>query len=190
MAAAESAYVAKSSFAVFTDGIPRSIREGDMVAADDPLVGRGSPQRGLFEPVSDFIRSSTAPPPVVRPTEPARPRVEEPRRRNRRNQPKENNDMVHSLPPEHEDSPASVFAPMQPTAGVVADDVDEKGQNPRGGPKASEFKPSEEEVKAFSEPTTGHTGEAGDFDADQAAQADEDAKSAKAADARKSADKK
>jgi hypothetical protein len=33
---------------------------------------------------------------------------------------------------------ASSFAPMQPALGVVADDVDENGQNLAGGPKASE----------------------------------------------------
>lgn len=33
---------------------------------------------------------------------------------------------------------ASSFAPLQPAAGVVADDVEEKGQNLRGGPTASQ----------------------------------------------------
>lgn len=33
---------------------------------------------------------------------------------------------------------ASAFAPLQPAAGVVADDVEEKGQNLAGGPTASE----------------------------------------------------
>ena len=32
---------------------------------------------------------------------------------------------------------ASAFAPAQPAAGVVADDVEEKGQNLRGGEPAS-----------------------------------------------------
>jgi hypothetical protein len=32
---------------------------------------------------------------------------------------------------------ASAFAPLQPAAGVVADDVEERGQNLAGGPKAS-----------------------------------------------------
>lgn len=32
---------------------------------------------------------------------------------------------------------ASNFAPLQPAAGVVADDVEERGQNLNGGPKAS-----------------------------------------------------
>lgn len=33
---------------------------------------------------------------------------------------------------------ASSFAPLQPAAGVVADDVQERGQNLRGGPTASQ----------------------------------------------------
>lgn len=33
---------------------------------------------------------------------------------------------------------ASAFAPVQPAAGVVADDVEEKGQNLGGGEKASD----------------------------------------------------
>lgn len=33
---------------------------------------------------------------------------------------------------------ASSFAPVQPGAGVVADDADEKGQNLAGGPTATE----------------------------------------------------
>jgi hypothetical protein len=33
---------------------------------------------------------------------------------------------------------ASAFAPLQPAAGVVADDVDERGQNLAKGPKASQ----------------------------------------------------
>lgn len=33
---------------------------------------------------------------------------------------------------------ASAFAPLQPAAGVVADDVEERGQNLRGGPTASD----------------------------------------------------
>lgn len=47
---------------------------------------------------------------------------------------------------------ASSFAPVQPGAGVVADDVEEKGQNLAGGPTASEaekkFNADDEVVKA------------------------------------------
>ena len=192
MAASESAYRAISSFAVFVDGMPRSIREGDFVAADDPLVAKHSPQRPLFQPVSEFITDATAPPPVIRPEQPVGERVETSRRRSRRNQPKENT-MVHSLPPEDENSPASPFAPMQPSAGVVADDADEKGQNLAGGPKASEFTPSEDEVQVFAAPSTGHTGEA-DLsgaqaqDGTQAGQAAKAGGTAKAQEAQKAQD--
>lgn len=44
--------------------------------------------------------------------------------------------MPHALPPDHPDSAASPFAPFQPAAGVVADDVPE-WQNPAGGPDAT-----------------------------------------------------
>lgn len=37
--------------------------------------------------------------------------------------------MPHAVPPEHEDSPASTFATVQPGAGVVADDVPVKNPN-------------------------------------------------------------
>jgi hypothetical protein len=140
MAAAESAYVAKDSFASWNEaGMPRVINKGDMVQADDPLVARGAPTRPLFEPVSDFIRTQTAPIPTIRPE----PEVVEPEitssRRSRRGQPKEN-EMPHTLPPEDPESPASPFAPLQPAAGVVADDVDD------GGTKAADWSPDEKPV--------------------------------------------
>jgi hypothetical protein len=47
---------------------------------------------------------------------------------------------------------ASAFAPVQPGAGVVADDADEKGQNLAGGPTATEaekqYSPDDEVVLA------------------------------------------
>lgn len=46
--------------------------------------------------------------------------------------------MPHLLPPDHPDSAASPFAPFQPAAGVVADDVPD-WQNPAGGPKAKDI---------------------------------------------------
>lgn len=45
--------------------------------------------------------------------------------------------MPHNLPPEHPDSPASTFAPFQPGAGVVAQDVQDKGS----GQTEAEFTP-------------------------------------------------
>jgi hypothetical protein len=46
--------------------------------------------------------------------------------------------MPHVLPPEDEDSPASTFAPFQPSAGVVSDDVVDKGQEGKDSIPASE----------------------------------------------------
>ena len=68
--------------------------------------------------------------------------------------------MPHMYPPEDERSPASPFAPLQPAAGVVADDADEKGQNLAGGPKAAEAgnlgrDVVEEREKAYSGEFTG-----------------------------------
>lgn len=45
--------------------------------------------------------------------------------------------MVHHLPPEDVNSPASTFAPSQPGLGVVADDVPDS-QNVVGAPKAAD----------------------------------------------------
>ncbi len=55
--------------------------------------------------------------------------------------------MPHTLPPEDENSPASTFAPFQPGAGVVADDVPDE-QNQAGGKKASEASKPKQSSKA------------------------------------------
>ena len=52
---------------------------------------------------------------------------------------------------------ASSFAPVQPGAGVVSDDADEKGQNLAGGPKASE---AEKQYNADDEVVLNHQGHA------------------------------
>lgn len=59
----------------------------------------------------------------------------------------------NALPPEHEDSPASPFAPAQPAAGVVADDVPAV-QNPAGGPKASTVTAEEARVEELNRTAT------------------------------------
>lgn len=66
--------------------------------------------------------------------------------------------MPHVLPPEHEDSPASTFAPFQPAAGVQADDAVEKNQSPKGALKASEAQ--EKYAGKELDTSPGHTGEA------------------------------
>lgn len=53
---------------------------------------------------------------------------------------------------------ASAFAPVQPGAGVVAEDVEEKGQNLAGGPKASD---AEKQYSATDEVVLAHQGQAG-----------------------------
>lgn len=60
---------------------------------------------------------------------------------------------------------ASSFAPVQPGAGVVADDADEKGQNLAGGQKASDAEKqynSDDEVilnhQGFAEPASTEAG--------------------------------
>jgi hypothetical protein len=122
----ETAYRASSSFAVpGPDGMPRVIQEGTLVGHDDPVLKtRGE----LFQPMSEYIEQTTQAPGEVRPIRiPSGVTAEEASkardvRDGPRTTPKETV-MPHHLPPEHPDSPASPFAPGQPTAGVVADDT-------------------------------------------------------------------
>lgn len=136
---AESAYRALSSFAVpGPGGMPRVIREGDVLSAGDPAV---KSNKEAFQSMDDYVEQATAAPGEKRPTRfPSAVTQEDAvKARDTRvgpRNPKEN-DMPHALPPEHEDSPASPFAPGQPSAGVVADDVPPE-QNPAGGPKAAD----------------------------------------------------
>lgn len=134
-----NAFRASSSFAVpGPDGLPRVIREGDIVAEDDPVV---KTNRGNLQPMTEHIEQATKAPGEVRPIRiPSGVTAEEATKaRDVRNGPRntQGEDMPHALPPEHEDSPASPFAPGQPAAGVVADDVPPE-QNPAGGPKAAD----------------------------------------------------
>ena len=69
--------------------------------------------------------------------------------------------MVHTLPPEDINSPASTFAPSQPGMGVVADDVPDS-QNLEGKPKAAEVAAEQVEVIAQAR----KTGEAPDPNTD------------------------
>jgi hypothetical protein len=136
----ETAYRATSSFAVpGADGMPRVIQEGTIVGHDDPALRT---RRELFQPMGEYIEQTTQAPGEVRPIRiPSGVTAEEASKaRDVRDGPRttrEETDMVHHLPPEHPDSPASQFAPGQPAAGVVADDVPAE-QNPAGGPKAAD----------------------------------------------------
>lgn len=134
-------YRSKEDFAVFVDGVPRIIHVGDVVAASDPLVAPKSPNRHAFMSTSDWIEQTTQtlgdPRPVRMPSGVTQAEAIQPR--DVRNGPRNQKEtyVPHALPPEHEDSPASPFAPGQPGAGVVADDVPPE-QNPAGGPKAAD----------------------------------------------------
>lgn len=136
---AESAYRVRESFAVSDkSGMPRVLAQGSFVRGDDPLV---KTHRSLLQPMSEHIEQTTAAPGEQRPIRlPSGVTAEEATKardirvgpRNAQGEP-----MPHALPSEHEDSPASPFAPGQPAAGVVADDVPPE-QNPAGGPKAAD----------------------------------------------------
>lgn len=68
---------------------------------------------------------------------------------------------------------ASSFAPVQPGAGVVADDADEKGQNLAGGPKASD---AEKQYPADSEVVLAHQGHAEPASTEAGGEAKQDSK--------------
>lgn len=165
-----AAYRATTSFAVPDGaGYMRSITVGSIVAADDPVAAS---HREFFQPLGEFVEQTTAAPgdkrPVRMPSGVTNDQAT--RARDVRDGPRNKGKaavMPHSLPPEHEDSPASTFAPFQPAAGVQADDAVEKGQSPKGALKASEA----QELYAGKQLDTspGHTGEA------QAPVVDEDA---------------
>lgn len=129
MAGPES-YRVLTSFAVpGGPGFMRQLGVGAWVAADDPVVAT---HRAYLQAGSEYIEQMTA-----RPGELRNAPVQEAARRGRRNRGEDS--VPHSLPPEHEDSPASTFAPFQPGAGVVADDkADVPEQNPGGGISATE----------------------------------------------------
>lgn len=136
---AETAFRARSSFAVpGPDGMPRVIQEGTIVGHDDPAL---KTRRELFQPMSEYIEQTTQAPGEKRAVRMPSgvTQAEAVKARDVRDGPrnKSGDDMPHTLPPEHEDSPASPFAPGQPAAGIVADDVPPE-QNPAGGTKAAD----------------------------------------------------
>ena len=139
-------YRVKDAFAVpAADGFPRTYAVGKLISGDDPLAAS---HRALLEPVANAVEKTT----VILDVEQA---TAEPGRRRRgvrlpsgvdlkqATEPHtgsahtEENQMVHTLPPEHPLSPASPFASEQPGLGVVADDVP-KEQNKADAPTAAE----------------------------------------------------
>jgi hypothetical protein len=109
------------------------------LAANDPAIkGR----KELFQPMSEYVEQATKAPGERRPVHiPSAVTAEEAVKERSGNRPygplRGGDRMPHMLPPEDPDSPASPFAPGQPAAGVVADDVPDE-QNPAGGPKAAD----------------------------------------------------
>lgn len=128
-------YRSKEDFVVFNDGVPRVVHVGDVVAATDPLVASKSPNRQAFQPMTEYIEQTTQAPGEKRSV--SIPTEGRSGWRGRRTNEGDTDMSPHMLPPEHEDSPASPFAPGQPAAGVVADDVPPE-QNPAGKPKAAD----------------------------------------------------
>jgi hypothetical protein len=156
-AKSDAVYRVVSPFAVHVNGSPVQYRADQQVAGDDPIVRSHALH---FEDVTDLINQPT---PIDQ--HPARmpsgvTNEEATRARDVRDGPrnKGGTTVPHLLPPEHEDSPASTFAPFQPAAGVQADDVVEKGQAPKGALKASDAQ--EKFAGKTVDTSTGHTGEA------------------------------
>jgi hypothetical protein len=150
-------------------GSMRSLRVGDVLDAGDPAT-KGNDL--YLQPLSEYIAQSTVAPGDGRPVRmPSGVTNDEATKaRDVRDGPRTKGKaavMPHALPPEHEDSPASTFAPFQPAAGVQADDAVEKGQSPEGALKASEANKKFAGKELDTSP--GHTGEA------QAPVVDEDA---------------
>lgn len=145
-AAQSDLYRAREGFAVAVPGdFPRSIPEGTLLRGDDPVV---KSHGHLLEPA---VEAATAAPGERRtgirlPSGASLAEVT----KNRAAEGDSNMPHRGSLPPEDENSAASPFAPVQPAAGVVADDVPDV-QNPAGGPKASEVSAEELNVEEYVE---------------------------------------
>jgi hypothetical protein len=152
-------YECVAPFNVWDDGVPVIYAAGRKVYGDDPVLRTHG---HAFVNVSDSIEQATAAPGERRATRmPSGVTNEEATRaRDVRDGPrnKGGTTVPHLLPPEHEDSPASTFAPFQPAAGVQADDVVEKGQAPKGALKASDAQAKF--AGKTVDTSTGHTGEA------------------------------
>jgi len=134
-------YRVKEAFAVpAADGFPRTYAVGKLLSGGDPLA---TSHRALLEPVANAVEKVTVELATAEPGGRRRrlrlpsgvdlTQATEPHTGSAH--PKET-PMVHTLPPEDPNSPASAFATEQPGLGVVADDAAD--QNPGGGPLASE----------------------------------------------------
>lgn len=136
MAASSEVYRVKSAFSVpDADGFLRTYAAGALISGSDALA---KSHRDYLEPVGDAVEKASAAPGERRSLRlPSGVRLRQATEHNTGHAHKTGDaGMAHTLPPEDENSPASPFAPDQPAAGVVADDVP-KEQNKAGGPKAA-----------------------------------------------------
>lgn len=129
----------KESFAVpgADYGMMRPYPVGAMVSGDDPIAVT---HRHFLEPAANAVEQATAAPGqrrnLVLPSGVTQQQAVQ-HRTGHAHRTSGDTEMVHTLPPEDVNSPASTFAPSQPGLGVVADDVPDS-QNVVGAPKAAD----------------------------------------------------
>lgn len=117
------------------DGILRTYATGALISGTDRLART---HKALLEPAADAVEKATAAPGERRGLRlPSAVRLRQATEHNTGQAHDTGETMPHTLPPEHENSPASPFAPDQPAGGVVADDVPDE-QNKAGAPKAAD----------------------------------------------------
>lgn len=153
----QSIYEVSAPFAVYREGLPVIYPAGRQVFGDDPIL------KTHGDAFTDVTHRLDQPPVDTHPARmPSGVTAEQATlARDVRDGPRNKGGgakMPHVLPPEHEDSPASTFAPFQPAAGVQADDAVEKNQSPKGALKASEAQ--EKYAGKELDTSPGHTGEA------------------------------
>jgi hypothetical protein len=119
------------------DGFPRPYPVGTLVAGDDPIA---TSHIDYLERVDLHpVEKATAAPGERRTLRlPSGLSVGEATRGRRDAALNQGEAMAHNVPPSDPNSLASPFAPFQPSAGVVADDVPDE-QNAAGGVKAADY---------------------------------------------------
>lgn len=144
----------RESFAIpDADGFLRTFAAGSLIAGVDRIVGS---HRAFLEPVGDSVEAATAAPGERRSLRLPSAVRQRQATKHQTGHAHTGDDMPHLLPPEDPNSPASPFAPLQPAAGVVADDVPSE-QNLAGGPKAADA-PAAETVVVDSQNNSGEAG--------------------------------
>lgn len=130
-------YRVKEAFAVpDADGFLRTYATGVLISGNDRIA---SSHKAFLEPVADAVEAASAAPGERRNLRlPSGVRLRQATAHNTGHAHKlGENEVVHALPPEDENSAASPFAAEQPAAGVVADDVPDE-QNKANAPKAAD----------------------------------------------------